>query len=180
MALPQAKLDATEARLAVLSLPTGGWAEPARRDALSRVQATGLPGRRDEYWKYTRPDILNAPHATEAAIFDNDEAPMFDEIDRLKLVFVDGVFDADASDDLALDHVRIERLAQAGSADIHWARDLYGALELNGQTPVQRPLAALNTAFATDGGAKQLDKLLGGQLSHVITDLSEHLWPQAA
>lgn len=151
MAMPQAKLDATDARLATLSLPEGGWAEPARRDALARVQASGLPGRRDEYWKYTRPDALTAATAAEAAIFDADEAPVFGEVDQLKLVFVDGVFDAAASDDLALDHVRIERLAEAGSADIHWARDLYGTLETNGQTPVVRPLAALNTAFATDG-----------------------------
>ncbi|WP_116599479.1 SufB/SufD family protein [Primorskyibacter marinus] len=151
MAMAQAKLDATDARLATLSLPTGGWAEAARRDALTRVQATGLPGRRDEYWKYTRPDMLTAATAAEAAIFDADEAPVFGEVDQLKLVFVDGVFDAAASDDLALDHVRIERLAEAGSADIHWARDLYGTLEIAGQTPVVRPLAALNTAFATDG-----------------------------
>ncbi|WP_417606427.1 SufB/SufD family protein [Primorskyibacter flagellatus] len=151
MAMAQAKLDATDARLATLSLPEGGWAEPARRDALARVQATGLPGRRDEYWKYTRPDMLTAETAAEAAIFDADEAPVFGEVDQLKLVFVDGVFDAAASDDLALDHVRIERLAEAGSADIHWARDLYGTLETAGQTPVARTLAALNTAFASDG-----------------------------
>ena len=75
---------------------------------------------------------------------------LFDQIDRLKLVFVDGVFDADASDDLALEGITIERLAQA-DADLHWARDLYGTLEKNGQTPVARPLAALNTAFAADG-----------------------------
>ncbi len=35
--------------------------------------------------------------------------------------------------------------------DIHWAKDLYGRLETNGQNPVKRPLAALNTAFASDG-----------------------------
>ncbi len=44
----------------------------------------------------------------------------------------------------------IERLAEAG-ADIHWAQDLYGRLEARGQKPVERPLAALNTAFAPDG-----------------------------
>ncbi|MDJ0821267.1 MAG: Fe-S cluster assembly protein SufD [Paracoccaceae bacterium] len=149
MALPQVKLDATEARLNVLSLPTGGWAEPARREALARVQAMGLPSRRDEYWKYTRPDTLVQPDAPAAAIFENDEAPVFGEVDRLRIVFVDGVFDAEASDDLSMEGVEIARLAE--SADIHWAQDLYGKLEAKGQTPVERPLAALNTAFATDG-----------------------------
>jgi len=69
----------------------------------------------------------------------------------LKIVFVDGVFDPAQSDDFALEGVQIERLATAANADIHWARDIYGVLETRGQTPVQRPLAALNTAFATDG-----------------------------
>ena len=40
--------------------------------------------------------------------------------------------------------------------------------------------AFVNTAFATDGGAKQLDKMLGGQLDLVMNTLTEGLWPQAA
>lgn len=149
MALPQAKQTTTDARLAALTLPEGGWSAPARRDALSRVQTMGLPGARDEYWKFTRPDSLNAVEAPEAEAFEAHEAPIFGERDRLKIVFVDGVFDAEASDDLSLEGVEIARLADA--ADIHWAQDLYGTLEAKGQTPVQRPFAALNTAFATDG-----------------------------
>jgi Fe-S cluster assembly protein SufD len=109
----------------------------------------GLPSGRDEYWKYTRPDTLVQPEAPSAALLEGDEEPIFGAVDRLKIVFVDGVFSAEDSDDLAMDHVTIDRLADA--PDIHWAKDLYGVLETRGQTPVQRPLAALNTAFATDG-----------------------------
>ena len=151
MALAQPKLEATEARIAALDLPRGGWSGAARRDALARLRAMGLPTRRDEYWKFTRPDTLVDPVAPEAAVFRADEAPIFGQIDRLKIVFVDGVFDADASDDLAMEGLRIDRLAQAQGTDLHWAKDLYGTLEARGQTPVARPLAALNTAFATDG-----------------------------
>ena len=140
----------TQERLAGLSMPTGGWSEAARKDALARVQSTGLPNRRDEYWKFTRPDTLTQAAPVPAAVFESDEQPLFDDVERVKIVFVDGVFDADASDDLALDGITIERLADA-NADIHWARDVYGVLETNGQTPVARPLAALNTAFASDG-----------------------------
>ncbi|CUH76800.1 Fe-S cluster assembly protein SufD [Tropicibacter naphthalenivorans] len=149
MALPQAKLTATEARLDALTLPTGGWADSARREALSRVQTMGLPGARDEYWKYTKPETLVAAEAPKATVFEADEEALFADRDRLKIVFVDGVFDAEASDDLALEGVSIDRLAEA--TDIHWAKDIYGTLETAGQTPVERPLAALNTAFATDG-----------------------------
>ena len=151
MALPQLKHDATEARLSALSLPEGGWSSAARADAVARVRAMGLPSRRDEYWKYTRPDTLVDAVAPKAATFDAQEEPIFGGIDRLKIVFVDGVFDADASDDLSLDGIEIERLATSAGSDIHWAKDIYGALETKGQDPVERPLAALNTAFATDG-----------------------------
>ncbi|MBT55783.1 MAG: Fe-S cluster assembly protein SufD [Mameliella sp.] len=150
MALPQAKLDATEARLSALALPEGGWSDPARADALSRLRAMGLPTARDEYWKYTRPETLVTADAPTAAVLDqDDETPLFAARDRLKIVFVDGVFSAADSDDLSLEGVSVDRLAEA--KDIHWAKDLYGVLEAQGQTPVARPLAALNTAFASDG-----------------------------
>lgn len=38
----------------------------------------------------------------------------------------------------------------------------------------------VNRAFGNDGGAKQLDKLLGGKLDNVLLTLAETLWPQAA
>ncbi len=152
MSLQKAKQEATAAQLSAVSVPDGaGWLTSLREDALKRVHTMGLPSRRDEYWKYTRPDTLAAADVTPAALFENDETPMFDEIDRLKVVFVDGVFDADASDDLAGENLTIERLVDVSKADIHWAKDLYGSLELAGQTPVERPLAAYNTAMATDG-----------------------------
>ncbi|MEM9974920.1 MAG: Fe-S cluster assembly protein SufD [Pseudomonadota bacterium] len=153
MALPQTKIDATEARLAALEVPNGaGWAASARSDALARVRAMGLPARRDEYWKFTNPADLIAPAAIPAALFeDTSESVVFGEIDRLRLVFVDGVFDPDQSDDPAMAGVEIDRLADVQGVDIHWVRDVYGVLEARGQDPVERPLAALNTATATDG-----------------------------
>ncbi|MBD0866131.1 MAG: SufD family Fe-S cluster assembly protein [Rhodobacteraceae bacterium] len=151
MALPEFKQSATEMRLANLSFIDQGWTAAARCDATSRLRAMGLPDWRDEYWKFTRPDTLTVPDAPKAAVFALDEAPVFGAIDRLKIVFVDGVYDAQASDPLDLEGVRIDRLQDVLAADTHWAGDLYGVLEAKGQDPVARPLAALNTAFATDG-----------------------------
>ncbi|GHG94959.1 SufB/SufD family protein [Pseudodonghicola xiamenensis] len=151
-ALPDPKaLEALEVRIAGLSLPEDGCLAPARKAALSRLRQMGLPQRRDEYWKFTRPDTLIQPDPVPAPAFVNDEGPMFDAVERLKIVFVDGIFDPEASDELAMEGVTIERLADVCDKDIHWAKDLYGVLETNGQTPVARPLAALNSAFATDG-----------------------------
>jgi len=152
MALTQPKIDATEARIAALAVPSGAsWMVDARSDAVARVRAMGLPARRDEYWRYTRPDSLIQTEAPQAALFEGEETPVFGGFDRLKVVFVDGVFDPEASDALQGENLSIERLSDVAQADIHWAKDLFGVLETNGQTPVERPLAALNTAFATDG-----------------------------
>jgi Fe-S cluster assembly protein SufD len=153
MAAPQAKQTTTEARLDGVSVPKGAaWITSLREAALGRVREMGLPGRRDEYWKFTRPESLTVAEVPHAAIHDaGSESELFGEMDRLKLVFVDGVFDADQSDAAALDAVSIERLSEAAGADIHWARDVYGTLEERGQKPVLRPMATLNTALAEDG-----------------------------
>jgi Fe-S cluster assembly protein SufD len=152
MALPKVKEDALAARLAAMTAPKAqGWLAVARAEAQARLATMGLPARRDEYWRYTDPASLVAPVATPAHRFDaSDETPIFGAIDRLQLVFVDGVFDPARSDDPTLAGVEIERLSQA-QADIHWAQGLYGQLEARGQVPVPRPLAALNSAFATEG-----------------------------
>lgn len=131
---------------------SGAWAADARADAATRFADMGLPTRRDEYWKWTRPDSLIAAKPSDAEVFDyGGEPPVFHAIDRLKIVFVDGVFDAAASDDLSGEGLEIERLSDAAAKDIHWAKDIYGVLEARGQSPVARPLAAYNTAMATDG-----------------------------
>ncbi len=154
MVLTNPARDLLEARLSGLGgAPAGGaWAREARKAAAARLRAMGLPNRRDEYWGFTRPDSLNAPAPEPAEVFDaGDETPVFDAIDRLKLVFVDGVFDPAQSDPPELAGIEIERLAEAMERDIHWAARSYGVLEARGQDPVPRPFAALNTALATDG-----------------------------
>lgn len=141
---------ALAARLAVLDLPAGGFTAAARASAAQRLEAMGLPGARDEYWRYTDPAPFNAARPEPLAIPARG-ASLFDDIDRLKLVFVDGAFDAAASDDLAGAGLQIETLAQADAQAGHWAEALYGVLETEGQTPVKRPFAVLNTLAARDG-----------------------------
>lgn len=147
-------VDALQARLDAMTLPKGGFTADARADALARLRDMGLPGPRDEYWRYTDPRPYNAPVPDPVAIEANppaDSEGLFSGIDSLTLVFVDGVFDADASDALELAGIEIDSLAQADSSADHWAREYYGVLEASGQKPVKRPFAALNTAAARDG-----------------------------
>ena len=150
-----ARQEALAQRIDTLTVPDGaGWATEARQAALARLRDMGLPTRRDEYWRFTRPDDFASAAPPAAPVFDDsDEAPVFDGIDRLRIVFTDGAFDSEASDDLAGEGVEIERLSTATAADIHWAKDVFGVLEGRGHDPVERPFAALNTATATDGVA---------------------------
>ncbi|MFT4015045.1 MAG: SufD family Fe-S cluster assembly protein [Paracoccus sp. (in: a-proteobacteria)] len=137
-----------DARLAALELPQGGAFALAREDAERRLQAMDLPGPRDEYWRYTDPAPFNAPQAQPLAI-PAREPVLFGDLDRLKLVFTDGAFDAEASDDLAQEGLEVQTLASAEPE--HWASELYGKLEAVGQVPVKRPFAVLNTLAARDG-----------------------------
>jgi len=152
MALALVRETALAARIAGLTAPQGGWLGTAAADAQARLGAIGLPVRRDEYWRYTDPTGLTAPDPVPAAVFaPQDEPEIFGATDRLRIVFTDGRFDAQASDPLTLSGCEISLLSQAGGLDIHWARDTYGVLEARGQTPIARPLAALNSAYATEG-----------------------------
>jgi len=141
-----ARKAAAEAFAAGLTLPEGGWAAPARKAALARLVELGLPQRRDEYWRYTDPAPLLAP---AGALDGAAEASAFDGIERVRLVFAGGAFDAKASDDPA--RAGVELVSRSGGSHIHWAREVYGTLESRGQSPVARPLAALNTAVAAEG-----------------------------
>ena len=119
---------------------------PGREAAASRLAELGMPGRRDEYWRFTNPSLLTAPLPEPLPIVPL-QADAFDGLDALNLVFVDGRFDAGASDRLQLDGIEIAPLAEAPD----WAAAAYGALEATAHVPVPRPLAALNTAQAEDG-----------------------------
>ena len=78
--MAEAKLQETptEAMIGSLTLPVGGWSDTARKDALARLQGMGLPQRRDEYWKYTRPDTLIQPEPVSAALRGSDDVALFE------------------------------------------------------------------------------------------------------
>jgi Fe-S cluster assembly protein SufD len=115
----------------------GGWLAAARTRGAGAADRHGPARAARRILALHRSGQPERPRGAAAALFDDsDEAPAFDGIDRVKLVFVDGVFDAKASDDPRLAGVEIERLAEAGGKDIHWAQGLYGVLEARGQVPV--------------------------------------------
>ena len=133
------------------TLISSGWSAFARKGAYRRFSEQGVPQRRDEYWKYTRPEALTRSTVGSVEHFKDDNGEIFEAIDPMRLVFVDGVFDANQSDRWNDDAFDLELLSDVGDVDIHWASSVYGALEDAGQTPVSRSLATYNTAVADQG-----------------------------
>ena len=150
------KRRAAEAQLSALPQPAGeaGWAREARARARTRLLEAGAPIRRDEYWKYTDPAVLTAPMALADAADAAPSQPM--PFDAAKLArFVNGRFRADLSAPLAGDGAAVATLTETLAQDISIAREIFSVLEAAGQEKVARPLAALNTAAATEGLAIQ-------------------------
>ncbi len=133
------------------SLTEHGWLEQHRLNAQARLQSIGLPNRRDEYWKYTRPDRLIESTVPSAVTLSSEDQSLFSNFEQIKIVFIDGVFSPEMSDNLEGQDVSIELLSQTKAKDGHWASDMYGHLEATGQSLIARPLATLNTALAEEG-----------------------------
>ena len=149
MALKQQNYDLIASAKSQLSNANIGWSQKTRESALSRLANIGLPSHRDEYWKYTNPAELLTETLNVSSVEGLEHANVFSEIEVLKIVFCDGVFSPELSDAFSSENMSISKLSDTG--DLHWAQNYYGDLEKQGQSPVSRPLAALNTATATDG-----------------------------
>ncbi len=150
----EAKRRAAEALLHILPLPgrEAGWARSARAAARTRLLGAGAPAKRDEYWRYTDPARLTAPVAVVEPAGDGPQVmSLFGAVHPRRARFVNGRFRPELSDGLEQDGLGVSTLGEVLQQDIGIGRELFGVLETAGQEKVARPLAALNTACATEG-----------------------------
>lgn len=138
-------MTATDPKAGVLPLLEGStW--PGAAEALEAVRSLPIPTIKTEAWKYTRGGkLFNQPYA--AAKGDANVAlPARLPFDVTRVVFVNGHFRADLSDDLkGQPHVVIDSLHHHLSHGP--VRNHYGHI-----TPVnERLFSAMNTAAPTDG-----------------------------
>lgn len=133
-------------------LPGGTKSLPARREAMSRFAALGLPHRRIEEWKYT--DLRNslkeafAPATAPAALTEpaliEALGPLAD-VEGDRIVFVDGIYSAELSSAFEpggpLNVAPLRDALANGRADI----------SVEGIDLGQNAILALNAAFVTDG-----------------------------
>ena len=66
----------------------------------------------------------------------------------LKIVFCDGVFSPELSDDFSSENMSISKLSDTG--DLHWAQNYYGNLENKGKALLVGP-SSFEYCTATDG-----------------------------
>lgn len=155
----ETKRSGAEALLSALPLPEGepGWVRAARAEARGRFLEAGAPVKRDEYWKYTDPTPLTKPLAL---LEEMGAAPEFESqfgaLNPRRARFVNGRFRADLSDELVQPGLAVAPLGDVLRLDITIARELFGRLEAAGSEKVARPLAALNTACASEGLVMQV------------------------
>jgi Fe-S cluster assembly protein SufD len=130
----------------------GSPAAAVRRAALDRFIAAGLPGGRDENWKYLQLRSLARREFNLAAVsITGTRRPEFllPLADAATLIFVDGHFDASSSSPLPRSQgVRVEALRET------YARQpelVASALPADDRADTR--FALLNTAFAADGAS---------------------------
>ena len=126
------------------------WLNDLRENALAQFEETGLPGVRDEQWRYTNLRALkknsfkvSAPQKLNAEL-PNTNHP--------RLVFVDGFLDLENSTATTLNAVTTMTTALSSTADAlapHFCRTLPNN---------QHGFTALNTAYAQDGYVINLAK----------------------
>lgn len=122
------------------------WLSAQRSAALTRFEEVGLPGVRDEQWRYTNLRALKrnvyqlaTPAANNTVELDASENP--------RLVFVDGFIDLQTSTALDLDGVVFASLAQVLNDNPALIENSFGTcLESE-----QHGFTALNTAYCQDG-----------------------------
>jgi Fe-S cluster assembly protein SufD len=126
------------------------WLARARRSALEALAREGLPGARNEAWKYTSLRAMEQSRPVrdgEAGTRAVDASLFALPIEGPRVVFVNGVHRADLSNGEALAGASISMLGAARAAELEPWRALL-AREYEG---VDAAFARLNTALAADG-----------------------------
>ncbi|HEY5790673.1 MAG TPA: Fe-S cluster assembly protein SufD [Gammaproteobacteria bacterium] len=125
------------------------WVAALRRDALTRFRELGLPGARNEAWKYTRLNALERRsfQPADPAVALPDLGDLLAAAPPLRAVFVNGRFRAEASALAGLPAgARLCPLAEALEQDDGTLRE-----RLAGGVVDEDAFGALNAAFIGDG-----------------------------
>lgn len=125
-------------------LENSAWPDAA--DALAHARALPIPTTRSEAWKYTRVAKLFAANYTAPSGNANVEVPAKLPFNASRLVFVNGVFRADLSDDL-----KTQKGVVFDSLQHHLSHGPVKAHYGTVAPTTERLFTAMNTSAPTDG-----------------------------
>jgi len=126
------------------------WLADARRAAADALAREGLPGARNEAWKYTSLRALeqSRPTRDSEALTRAVDASLFAlPVDGPRLVFVNGVYRADLSHVRSIEGASISTLGATANGEL----DPWRALLARNYESVDAAFARLNTALVADG-----------------------------
>ena len=133
------------------SLGKSGWVRQFRDDSKNRFLKMGAPLQSDEEWRLSDPKLFTTTNYEK----NNDRVERiyspFDQLDRIILVFIDGVFSKEDSDFREIDSLSLIALDDAGDIENDWAKKVFGKIEEESQKISKRPLAVFNSAFFQSG-----------------------------
>ena len=133
------------------SLAKSSWVRQFRGDSKNRFLEMGAPLQSDEEWRFSDPKLFtNANYEKNNHKAEKIISP-FDELDRIILVFIDGVFSKEDSDFREIDSLSLIALDDAGDIENDWAKKVFGKIEEESQKISKRPLAVFNSAFFQSG-----------------------------
>jgi Fe-S cluster assembly protein SufD len=140
------------------------WLHQARKTALERSMAQGLPTRRDEEWKYTdvsaigrRANLVPEKTIPDAAVSAALDEWLLPQENAALLVFVNGHYQPGLSNLGGLPKgVRLHSLSQQINLAPAMLQPFMGNEAMDDDTVTQNVFDSLNAAFATDGAALHL------------------------
>lgn len=125
------------------------WLSPKRAQSLALLENTHWPNRKTEAWKYTPVNkIERATFKANSTI--QDIATHIPNLEAIELVFVDGIFNAEASSTALPAGLNISQLAEGKNNS--WALDSFKSTK-----PDRHFFGLINDAMATQGCIIEVD-----------------------
>ena len=125
--------------------PVANWLLEARKSAIDRLHSSGLPCRRDEYWRYTDPAKF---HKGKDWSNPSYQVPIL--LPKAYRVVADH-FDYCGFTSAPLTNAIVMDVRECAKSDDNLASRIYGKLEAKASSMIPRGFATANTAIANNG-----------------------------
>ncbi len=162
--------EAYASKAGALPGATHAWVDGLRQTARAVLNTTGLPGPKNEAFKFTSVnDLAKIPFIPASAADDVDVQSIPVGVPQiagaLRIVMVNGAVNAALSDQINVAGLSVDPFKAVLVRDAGALKSVLGGLAASGSSP----LIALNTAYMADGLVIRAAKNFSGAVLHVIS-----------